>query len=41
MMSATYNSMISAALAQNPGLASSIVPGAAGMVDPATESIAA
>lgn len=41
MMSATYNSMISAALAQNPGLASSIVPGAAGMIDPATESIAA
>ena len=41
MMPATYSPMISAALAQNPGLASSIVPGAAGMNDPATQSIAA
>jgi len=41
MMPATFNSMINAALAQNPSLASSIVPGTAGMSDPATESIAA
>jgi len=41
MMPSTYNGMISAALAQNPDLASSIVLGAAGMSDPATESIAA
>jgi hypothetical protein len=41
MLPSTYNSMMSAALAQNPSLASSIVPGTAGMTDPATESVAA
>ena len=41
MMPATYYSSLNAALAQNPGLASTIVSGAAGMTDPATESIAA
>ena len=33
--------MINAALAQNPSLAGTIVPGLAGQMDPATESIAA
>jgi hypothetical protein len=41
MTAATYTAMINAALAQNPSLASSIVPGLAGQMDPATESIAA
>jgi len=41
MSASTYTAMINAALAQNPGLASQIVPGLAGQMDPATESIAA
>jgi hypothetical protein len=41
MMPATYNAMIAAATQQDPSLAANIVPGAAGMMDPATESIAA
>ena len=41
MTAATYTAMINAAVAQNPGLASQIVPGLAGQMDPATESIAA
>jgi hypothetical protein len=41
MTASTYTAMINAALAQNPGLASQIVPGLAGQMDPATESIAA
>jgi hypothetical protein len=40
MMPATFTSMINAAVAQNPSLASQIVPGLAGLTDPATESIA-
>ena len=41
MTASTYTAMINAALAQNPSLASQIVPGLAGQMDPATESIAA
>jgi len=41
MTASTYTAMINAALAQNPALASQIVPGLAGQMDPATESIAA
>ena len=41
MSASTYNAMLQAALQQNPSLASTIVPGSAGMNDPATESIAA
>jgi type II secretory pathway pseudopilin PulG len=41
MTSATYTAMINQALADNPSLASSIVPGLAGQSDPATQSIAA
>lgn len=41
MTASTYTEMINAALAQNPDLASQIVPGLAGQMDPATESIAA
>jgi type II secretory pathway pseudopilin PulG len=41
MTSATYTAMINQALADDPGLASSIVPGLAGQSDPATQSIAA
>jgi hypothetical protein len=41
MTASTYTAMINAALAQNPSLASTIVPGLAGQMDPATESIAA
>jgi len=41
MMPATFTAMINAAVAQNSNLASQIVPGLAGMTDPATESIAA
>ncbi len=41
MTASTYTAMINAALAQNPSLANSIVPGLAGQMDPATESIAA
>ena len=41
MTASTYTSMINAAVAQNPSLASTIVPGLAGQMDPATESIAA
>jgi hypothetical protein len=41
MTASTYTAMINAALAQNPSLASTIVPGPAGQMDPATESIAA
>jgi len=41
MSASTYTAMINAALAQNPGIASQIVPGLAGQMDPATESIAA
>jgi hypothetical protein len=41
MTASTYTAMIDAAVAQNPSLASQIVPGLAGQMDPATESIAA
>jgi hypothetical protein len=41
MTSATYTAMINQALADDPGLASSIVPGLAGQSDPSTQSIAA
>lgn len=41
MTASTYTAMINAAVAQNPNLAGSIVPGLAGQMDPATESIAA
>ena len=41
MTASTYTAMINTAVAQNPGLASQIVPGLAGQMDPATESIAA
>ena len=41
MTASTYTAMINAALAENPSLASTIVPGLAGQMDPATESIAA
>jgi hypothetical protein len=41
MTSATYESSIAAALAQDPSLASEVVPGLAGQSDPATEAIAA
>jgi hypothetical protein len=41
MTASTYTAMINAALAQNPALASQIVPGLAGQMDPATESVAA
>jgi hypothetical protein len=41
MTASTYTAMINAAVAQNPALASQIVPGSAGLMDPATESIAA
>lgn len=41
MTASTYTAMINAAIAQNPSLAGTIVPGLAGQMDPATESIAA
>ncbi len=41
MLDSTYTSMINAAVAANPSLAANIVPGLAGKLDPATESIAA
>ncbi len=41
MLDSTYTSMIKAAVADNPSLAANIVPGLAGKLDPATESIAA
>ena len=41
MSNATYTSMIQNALARDPSLASDIVPGLAGKLDPATQSIAA
>ena len=41
MTAATYNEMITKAVADNPSLASQIVPGIAGQSDPATQSIAA
>jgi hypothetical protein len=41
MTASTYTAMINAAVAQNPSLANTIVPGLAGQMDPATESIAA
>ena len=41
MSASTYTSMINAALAQDPSLASTIVPGLAGQSDPATEAVAA
>lgn len=41
MIASTYTAMINAALAENPSLASTIVPGLAGQMDPATELIAA
>lgn len=41
MTASTYTAMINAALAQNPSLANTIVPGLAGQMDPATELIAA
>ena len=37
----TYTSMVNSALARNPNLAANIVPGLAGKLDPATQSIAA
>ena len=41
MMPATYTASLNAALTNNPSLASSAISGAAGMTDPATQSIAA
>ena len=41
MTTATYNAMIAAAVAQNPSLAGQVVQGAAGQMDPVSESIAA
>ncbi len=41
MTASTYTAMINAAIAQNSAIASQIVPGLAGQMDPATESIAA
>ena len=41
MITSTYNAMIAAAVAANPALAGSIVSGAAGQTDPATEAAAA
>ncbi len=41
MLDSTYTAMMNSALARNPSLAASIVPGLAGKLDPATESIAA
>ena len=41
MLDSTYTAMMNAALARNPSLAANIVPGLAGKLDPATESIAA
>jgi hypothetical protein len=41
MQPGTFNEMMQNALAADPSLASTIVPGAAGMTDPATEAIAA
>ena len=41
MSASTYTAMINAAVAQDPSLASTIVPGLAGQNDPATEAIAA
>lgn len=41
MLDATYTAMMNSALARNPSLAANIVPGLAGKLDPATESIAA
>ncbi len=40
MSNGTYNDAMAAALKQNPNLAANIVPGLAGKMDPATESIA-
>lgn len=37
----TYTAMINAAVARNPTLAANIVPGLAGKLDPATQSVAA
>lgn len=41
MLDSTYTAMMNSALARNPSLAANIVPGLAGKLDPATESIAA
>ncbi len=41
MTSATFQSSLAAALAQDPSLAADVVPGTAGQSDPATEAIAA
>lgn len=41
MLDSTYTAMMASALARNPSLAANIVPGLAGKLDPATESIAA
>jgi hypothetical protein len=41
MQPGTFNDMMQKALAADPSLASTIVPGVAGMTDPATEAIAA
>lgn len=41
MTAATYKASLAAALAQDPSLATNIVPGLAGQSDPATQSIAA
>lgn len=40
MSNATYNAAMAAALQRNPNLAANIVPGLAGKLDPATQSIA-
>ena len=40
MSNGTYNDAMAAALKQNPNLAANIVPGLAGKMDPATQSIA-
>ena len=41
MTDATYRDMMASALARNPSLAATVVPGLAGKLDPATQSIAA
>ncbi len=41
MLDSTYTAAMNSALARNPSLAANIVPGLAGKLDPATESIAA
>jgi hypothetical protein len=41
MLDSTYTAAMNSALARNPSLAANVVPGLAGKLDPATESIAA